>query len=243
MQPKDRLLVALDVATMAEARALVGALHPVVGGFKVGLELCHSVGTPRVLDDVGAMGDYTLFLDLKLHDIPNTVARTVAVLARRERPIHLLTLHSSGGRTMLQAAANARKDYGPFPKLLAITLLTSIDDEILRHELGVERSVESHVVALAQLAQDSGIDGVIASPKEVCAIKAACGDSFLVVTPGVRPAWADTGDQQRWASPAAALEDGADYLVVGRPITAAPDAQGGPVAAAERIVNELTLSS
>jgi orotidine-5'-phosphate decarboxylase len=239
--PHRRIIVALDVPTLDEALALVHQLHPYVGGFKVGLELCTAVGVPQVVETISKAGGQ-VFLDLKFKDIPNTVAGAIrAVLASCGDKVHMLTLHTDGGKAMLHAAVEAAYAASPHarPLLLGVTVLTSMDTDMLATELGISRSVSEQVRHLAVLAQQAGLDGVVASPNEASLIKATCGDSFLVVTPGVRPHWAATGDQRRVTTPAQAVQAGADYLVIGRPITAAPSEQGGPVAAAERIAQEL----
>jgi orotidine-5'-phosphate decarboxylase len=241
--PHQRILVALDVPTLPEALALVEQLHDRVGGFKVGLELCSAVGVPRVVEAIGAAGG-RVFLDLKLKDIPTTVGGAVrAISSACGTHMGMLTLHCDGGSAMLRAAVSAAHTvYGPshddLPLLLGVTVMTSMDQARLA-QVGVRDSVESQVVRLAQLAQMSGLHGVMASPHEVAAIKRACGATFITVISGIRPAWAATGDQQRVMTPAEALRQGADYLVIGRPITAAPRGIGGPAAAAERIVAEL----
>lgn len=238
LTPRERLLVALDVPTLDEALALVTALQPAVGGFKVGLELCTAEGAPRVARALAAAGG-GLFLDLKLHDIPNTVAGATRAVCALGPAVRMLTLHCQGGAAMLRAAAAAAAAFATRPLLLGVTVLTSVDAAALRAELGVDAPLQAHVVHLARLAQACGLDGVVASPHEVAAIRAACGPALLIVTPGVRPAWASVGDQRRVLTPAEALRAGADYLVIGRPITAAPPEIGGPAAAAARIVEEL----
>jgi orotidine-5'-phosphate decarboxylase len=235
LTPRERVLVALDVAALDPALALVGRLRSAVGGFKVGLELCTAEGAPRVVAAVAAAGG-AVFLDLKLHDIPNTVAGAVRSVCALGPAVRMLTLHASGGAAMLRAAAEAAAGFRERPLLLGVTVLTSVDAAALRDELGVGAPLEEHVARLARLARDAGLDGVVASPHEVPAIRRACGDELLVVTPGVRPAWASAGDQRRVLTPAAALRAGADYLVIGRPITGAEE----PAAAAERIVSELS---
>lgn len=241
---QERILVALDVPTLPAALALVEQLHGRVGGFKVGLELCSGVGTPQVVSAINAAGG-KIFLDLKLKDIPNTVAGAVrAICTTYGAGVRMLTLHCDGGRAMLQAAVAAVHDiYGPSspdaPLLIGVTVLTSISPATLTQELAIHIPLEAYVVQLARLAQDAGLNGVVASPQEVAAVKRACGPSFLTITPGVRPTWAATGDQQRIMTPAEAVRMGADYLVIGRPITAAPGSTGGPAAAAERITDEL----
>ncbi|NCC35761.1 MAG: orotidine-5'-phosphate decarboxylase, partial [Chloroflexia bacterium] len=213
---------------------LIGLLQPYVGGFKVGLELCTALGTPQVVEAVGKAGG-ALFLDLKLHDIPNTVAASVRAVCELGPAVRMLTLHCQGGATMLRAAVAAARNVPQRPRLLGVTVLTSVDGEALHYELGVGANLEAHVVHLARLAQACGLDGVVASPHEVAAIRAACGPELLIVTPGVRPTWAAHDDQRRVMTPAEAIAAGADYLVVGRPITAAAE----PAAAAARIVAEL----
>lgn len=233
--PRERVLAALDVQTLDEALALVGPLRPHVGGFKVGLELCTAVGAPRVVEAVAAAGG-AVFLDLKLHDIPNTVAGAVRAACGLGPAVRMLTLHACGGAAMMRAAAEAAAGCAARPLLLGVTVLTSMEAATLRAELGVGAPMEEHVVHLARLAQASGLDGVVASPREAPAIRRACGPELLIVTPGVRPAWAAAGDQRRVLTPAEALRAGADYMVVGRPITAAPD----PAAAAASIAAELS---
>jgi orotidine-5'-phosphate decarboxylase len=234
LTPRERVLAALDAPTLDEALALVGQLRPHVGGFKVGLELCTAVGAPRVVEAVAAAGG-AVFLDLKLHDIPNTVAGAVRAVCALGPAVRMLTIHCQGGAAMLRAAAEAAAQAPQRPLLLGVTVMTSIDAATLRDDLGVAAPLADHVVHLARLAQSCGLDGVVASPHEVGAIRAACGPELLIVTPGVRPAWAAAGDQRRVMAPAEALAAGADYLVVGRPLTAAPD----PAAAAERLLADL----
>jgi orotidine-5'-phosphate decarboxylase len=234
LTPRERVLAALDVHSLDEALALVGKLQPHVGGFKVGLELCTAEGAPRVVEAVAAAGG-AVFLDLKLHDIPNTVAGAVRSVCALGPAVRMLTLHASGGAAMLRAAAEAAAAAPHRPLLLGVTVLTSVDGAALRDELGVAAPLEQQVIHLARLAQAAGLDGVVASPHEAAAVRAACGPGLLIVTPGVRPAWAAAGDQRRVLTPAEALRAGADYLVVGRPLTAAPD----PAAAAARLADEL----
>lgn len=243
-QPHKRILVALDVPTLPEALALVEQLGDYVGGFKVGLELCSAVGVPQVVRAISAAGG-KVFLDLKLKDIPNTVAGAIrAILTQTGGGVRMISLHCDGGSAMLRAAVSARHDiYGSdtkdAPLLLGVTVLTSID--VLRlAQVGVRDKLEVQVVRLAQLARMTGMDGVIASPHEVAAIKQSCGSLFLTVTPGIRPAWSLSGDQQRVMAPDNAVRLGADYLVIGRAITAAPPSIGGPRAAVERIVTTLS---
>ncbi|MCG8346632.1 MAG: orotidine-5'-phosphate decarboxylase [Chloroflexales bacterium] len=238
--PKQRILVALDKPTLPEALALVRELRDHVGGFKVGLELCTSVGTPAVVEAIAAAGG-SVFLDLKFKDIPNTVAGAVrAIVTNFGDQVRMLTLHCDGGSAMLRAAVEAARAASATPPLLlGVTVMTSIDTATLNTELGVHEPLETHVARLARLAQAADLDGVVVSPHEVTTIKQSCGPNFLTVTPGVRPAWTNTGDQRRVLTPAEAIRTGADYLVIGRPITAAPAESGGSVAAVTRIKAEL----
>lgn len=236
-EARSRLVVALDTAEREQALRLARALRGAVGMVKVGLEAFTAQGPSlvRALGDAGA----PVFLDLKLHDIPNTVAGAVRAVCAFGPAARMLTLHCQGGAAMLRAAVEAARAAPQRPLLLGVTVLTSVDQAALRDELGVAAPLAEHVTRLARLAQDCGLDGVVASPHEVAAIRAACGDGLLIVTPGVRPAWAASGDQRRVMTPAAALRAGADYLVIGRPITAPPAEIGGPAAAAARILREI----
>jgi orotidine-5'-phosphate decarboxylase len=227
-EAKDRLIVPLDVPDLRTAGALVEKLAGRVGMFKVGLQL-FTVGGPDVVKAIVDRGE-RVFLDLKFHDIPNTVAGAVDSAVRLR--VSLLTIHGSGGRAMLEAAVRARGDAPT--RLLAVTVLTSHDQASLA-ATGVATPLPEQVRRLAALAKESGVDGVVASPHEVGLIREAAGPELLVVTPGIRPAGSDPGDQARAATPATALAAGSDYLVVGRPIIAAPD----PAAAAAAIVREI----
>lgn len=227
----DRVLVALDVDTAAAARALADRLRGVVGGFKIGKQLFTAVG-PAVVDDLVGRGD-RVFLDLKFHDIPNTVAGAVAAATRHG--VWMLNVHASGGSAMMRAAKAAAVDEAarrslPVPLVIGVTLLTSLDQQALE-EIGIARAVGDQVERLSALAEASGLDGVVASAQEIADIRRRCGKDFAIVTPGIRGAADDKGDQRRTLSAAEALAAGASYLVIGRPITAAPD----PRAAAERI--------
>jgi len=233
----DKILVALDVDTLDEALSLVETLQPYVGGFKVGLELCTHVGTRQVIDAISHAGG-NVFVDLKFKDIPNTVAGAVKAVARDG--VLMFNVHCDGGSAMLRAAVTTAHTMGVHaPLVIGVTVLTSIDEQILNEELHVPGSIRAQVVRLAQLAQSAGLDGVVCSPHEVAAIKEACGPQFLTVVPGVRPAWSAAGDQRRIMSPAAAMRAGADYLVIGRPITHPPATIGTPVDAVRRIVEEV----
>jgi orotidine-5'-phosphate decarboxylase len=235
----DQLLVALDVDTAAEARTLADALRGAVGGFKVGSRLFTRLG-PSIVEELAGRGD-RVFLDLKFHDIPNTVAGAVAAAARLGA--WMINVHASGGAEMMRAARDAadRESAGasrPRPLLIAVTMLTSLTDASLR-DVGFPGNTADQVERLAALAQTAGLDGVVASPQEIGIIRKRCGPSFVVVTPGIRGANDVRGDQQRTLSADEALAAGATYLVVGRPIIAAAD----PRAAAERIASECRTRS
>jgi orotidine-5'-phosphate decarboxylase len=231
MNARDRLIVALDVPKAEAARALVDRLAGHVGMFKVGSQLFTAAG-PDLVHEIVGRGE-KVFLDLKFHDIPNIVAGAVSSATRLA--VSLLDVHGLGGRAMMEAAVGALPAMGT--RLLAITILTSHDEESLG-EIGVNGSMAESVRRLAQLAKEAGTDGVVASPHEVALVREACGADFLIVTPGIRPAGAARGDQARAATPAAALAAGADYIVVGRPITQAAD----PAAAADAIVGEMRVT-
>jgi len=225
MPAQDKLIVALDVPEAAEALALAKTLAGSVGLFKIGMELFYAAG-PRVVEQVVELGQ-KVFLDLKLHDIPNTVS--AAVRSVRNLGVSMLTLHVSGGPEMLKAARAAAGDV----TLLGVTVLTSLSAEDLKL-LGITDGPREQVVRLAGLAAAAGLDGVICSPLEAAAVKKA-GGRLLAVTPGIRPAGDNPGDQKRVLTPREAILQGADYLVVGRPITRAAD----PVAAAKKIAREM----
>ena len=233
----ERLLIALDVENGARALQLVSTLDGLAGGFKVGTRLFTLEG-PGLVREIVARGA-RVFLDLKFHDIPNTVSQ--AVESAVQTGAWMINVHASGGVPMMQGAVEAgrataqRLGHAP-PLLVAVTVLTSMDDAVLR-EVGVQRAMPDQVVALATMAQAAGMDGVVASPQETAAIRSVCGDRFVIVTPGIRGAAAQArpDDQTRTMSPAEAVRAGASYIVVGRPIIDAPD----PRAAAEAIANEL----
>src|SRR5207247_4982981 len=228
MSPRDRLIVALDVSHADEARKLVERLSGAVGMFKIGSQLFTAAG-PDLLREIVGRGE-KVFLDLKYHDIPNTVAGAVSAASRLG--VNLMTVHALGGRAGLEAAAGALPAMGA--RLLAVTILTSQDRASLE-ELGLVGAPADHVRRLALLAREAGADGVIASPQEAALVRAACGPGFLIVTPGVRPSGAAAADQARTATPAEAIAAGADYIVVGRPVIAAAN----PAAAAAAITKEL----
>jgi orotidine-5'-phosphate decarboxylase len=225
------IFVALDTPSLASATALASLVAPYVGGLKVGLEFVSANGPEGVRAMVKT--GRPVFLDVKLHDIPNTVAGAMKALAPLGASI--INVHASGGAAMMKAAAEATASVQPRPKLLAVTVLTSLEAGDLA-AMGIAGTPLEQVVRLAKLAQASGIDGVVCSPQEIEAVRAACGRDFLIVTPGVRPAGGALDDQRRVMTPARALEAGADLLVIGRPITGAPD----PAEAARTIAAELT---
>ena len=224
ISPRDRLIVALDFPNQVKALALVSVLSDAVSTYKIGLQLYTAEG-PGIVRAVAATGA-KVFLDLKLHDIPTTVAKAVATAG--ELGVQMLTVHLSGGRAMLEAAVEARS---PNLFLLGVTVLTSATPETLT-ETGVNSGIEEQVLRLADLGKKSGIDGLITSPHEVRALRDWLGDEMRLITPGVRPSWAAANDQKRFTTPGEALKNGADYLVIGRPITADPD----PRAAVERLL-------
>jgi orotidine-5'-phosphate decarboxylase len=232
MNARDRLIVALDVPDATSALELVERLEGQAGMLKVGKQLFTAAG-PALVRTLLTKGE-RVFLDLKWHDIPNTVAGAVG--AGAGLGVHLLNVHALGGRRMMQAAVAALGPK-PDPRLLAVTVLTSHDEEDLT-EVGLGGPVSVAVVRLARLAQAAGAHGVVASPMEIALIREACGTDFLIVTPGIRPEGSASDDQARLATPAAALGAGADYLVVGRPITGATS----PARAAEAIVVEMSAA-
>ncbi|MFH1848346.1 MAG: orotidine-5'-phosphate decarboxylase [Candidatus Omnitrophota bacterium] len=232
---KTKLIVALDVAGIEEARALLDKLCPVVDIFKVGSQLFTACG-PAVVDEVHKRGARA-FLDLKFHDIPNTVEGAVRSATRLG--VFMLNVHIQGGIRMMQKAKEAafdesKKSGKPKPIVLGVTVLTSMDQKDLS-DIEIRKGVKQQVTYLAKLAKQAGLDGVVASAQEIQAIKWTCGDDFLVVTPGIRPAWAGSDDQRRSTTPAEAVKSGADYMVVGRPILKAED----QAAAAKKIIGEI----
>jgi len=214
----DRLIVALDVNSVAEAQRIIGAVGSAATTFKVGKQLFVAEG-PRAVRDLVSSGR-RVFLDLKFHDIPNTVAG--AVKAAAELGAVMMTVHASGGAKMLKAAAEAAAAASKPPLVLAVTVLTSMGQQDLE-EVGVSGRPEDQVLRLASLARIAGCPGIVASPEEVAGVRRQLGKNLVIVTPGVRPEGSAKGDQKRVATPAAAIRAGADYLVVGRPITAAAD--------------------
>jgi orotidine-5'-phosphate decarboxylase len=236
MKPIDRIIVPLDVSTEAAALELIDRL-PDVTFWKVGLELFVATGE-RLLHTLKRK-DKKIFLDLKFHDIPNTVAGACTSAARYG--VDLLTVHAVNGSIGLRLAQDAAQDAAAIaglmpPNIIAVTLLTSISETILTQELHSTLNVADYTVAMAKLAQHSGLSGIVCSPQEAKNLRSVCGEDFLLICPGVRPVGSDKGDQQRTMTQKDAIEAGANYLVIGRPITAAHD----PAAAFEKIVNDLS---
>lgn len=226
MQARDRLIVALDYSTRDEVLRAVEELRGVVGVFKIGLQAFVANG-PALVQEVVSTGE-RVFLDLKIHDIPNTAANAVAAVA--SLGVAMTTVHAAGGLSMLRACVSGSV------VVLGVTILTSLDEKELR-ETGLAGTPLESAVRFARLAQAAGLGGVVASPREIAPIREACGAKLAIVTPGVRPVGADAGDQRRVMTPGEAIASGADYIVVGRPITKAAD----PRSAAFRIVEEMDL--
>ena len=225
------IIVALDYADEASALGLVDRLDPSLCRLKVGKEMFTRLG-PAFVAGLGERG-FDCFLDLKFHDIPNTVARACAAAA--ELGVWMMNVHASGGRRMMEAAREALAAFHERPLLIGVTILTSLGPEDLTG-IGFAGTPEENVRRLAALANASGLDGVVCSPREAAVLRADLGDDFLLVTPGVRPAGADVGDQRRVMTPADAMAAGASYLVVGRPVTGASD----PLAALKAIVDSVS---
>ncbi len=237
MKSSERIIVALDVPSASNAVDLAKALRDHVGAVKVGLELTHAAGF-GVFDELRAAGVERIFYDCKLHDIPNTVAGATRAIV--SRGVWMMNVHASGGSRMMRASVDAAEDAARCaslqrPLIIAVTLLTSLTPLDLAVEMRVDSSTVDYVRQMAVLAKSSGCDGVVCSPQEIGTVRWACGPEFVIVTPGVRPHWADPGDQRRYMTPAEAVRAGADYLVIGRPITGAAD----PVMAATRVAEEM----
>ena len=231
MDTETRLIVALDVDEFQKAKKIVQALYPTVKIFKVGSTLFTACGPEiiKAINDKGAR----VFLDLKFHDIPSTVAGAVESAARHR--VYMLTVHAIGGSHMVREAVQAAQRAGQVrPQILGVTVLTSMNDNDLK-DIGVSRSAEEEVVHLARLAKEAGADGVVASAAEILPLRRALGKNFIIVTPGIRPSGSSRGDQKRVATPAAAIASGADYIVMGRPIIEAAD----PAGAARQILKEI----
>ena len=233
---KDRLIVALDTDDGEEIDWLCSTLIETVRWFKIGFQAFSALGMEAF--PWFKQNGHKAFVDLKFHDIPNTVARDVGTMTKHRA--NMINMHASGGLMMMKAAkasadeVSAERDILP-PILLGVTILTSIEETNFRLSFASARTLTEQVVYLAQLAQEAGLNGVIASPLEIEPIRKACGDKFLIVTPGIRPKWAETDDQRRITTPAEAIRRGADYIVVGRPIIEAED----PLEAAQMILDEM----
>jgi orotidine-5'-phosphate decarboxylase len=228
---KDRLIIALDVSRASEAQKIVSEVGEAASTYKVGKQLFTAEG-PQVVRDLVASGR-KVFLDLKFHDIPNTVAGAVKSAAGLN--VSMLTVHASGGSKMLRSAAEAASQSSSKPLILAVTVLTSLSDEDLQ-ELGLPVGVADQVLRLAGIARNAGIGGIVASAHEAAALRRNLGTGFAIVTPGVRPAGAEVGDQARVVTPADAIRAGASHIVVGRPITG----DANPAEAARKILDEMS---
>jgi orotidine-5'-phosphate decarboxylase len=233
---KDKLIVALDTSDLDTARKLIDELREHTGMFKIGLELSTNSGTEifKMIEEE----EIKVFFDGKFMDIPNTVAGAARNITRQK--ISMFNIHATGGLEMMKAAVSARDEVAAKltiekPILIAVTILTSISESMLKDELSVSVSVSDQVRKLAKLTKQAGLDGVVASARESKLIREAVGEDFLIVTPGIRPAWASTDDQSRIVSPKDAIKNGSDYLVVGRPITTAKD----KAEAARKVVEEM----
>jgi len=236
LSARERLVLALDVNNFKRAEELVDKLTDYVGVFKIGNQLFTAEGT-KVIKMVQEKGG-KVFLDLKFHDIPNTVARAAEVVSKLG--VYIFDIHTSGGYEMMKATVEASKKLSfalgiSKPLILGVTLLTSINQEILEKEIGIKKSLEEQVVHLAKLAEAAGLDGVVASPWEIKALRAACGEGFVILTPGIRPAGKSDDDQKRIMTPQEAIKLGADFIVIGRPITNATN----PVKASQEILKEM----
>ncbi len=233
---QNQLIVPLDVENLAAANQLVTTLSDEVNWFKIGKQLFTAVGPASVNLLREAKKD--IFLDLKFHDIPNTVAGAVA--SGTKVGANIINLHTLGGLEMMRAARAAAEEQAaelgiPKPTLLGVTILTSIDEVNFQRDFGTQRKLRDQIAYLAELSQKAGLDGVVAPPLEIEVIRKVCGSDYVIVTPGVRPEWADADDQRRVMTPAEAIAAGADYIVVGRPITASDN----PREAAQTILQEI----
>ena len=233
---RDRLIVALDTDDGEEIDWLSGTLTDTVGWFKMGFQAFSALGMEAF--PWFEQNGHNVFVDLKFHDIPNTVARDVGMMTKHGA--HMINMHASGGLMMMKAARASADDAAykadiSRPILLGVTILTSIEETSFRLSFASARTLSEQVVYLAQLAREAGLDGVVASPLEIESIRKACGDDFVIVTPGIRPTWAESGDQRRITTPAEAIRRGADYIVVGRPIIEAED----PEEAVRMILEEM----
>lgn len=232
---KSEIIVAIDVPTPEEITPIINTLADSISFYKVGLELFISAGPAAFAPFKAA--NKKIFLDLKLHDIPRTVANAVKTAAAHN--VEILTVHAGGGSTMLKAAAEAARECGAnAPKLVAVTTLTSLDNNDLK-EMGIARELKEHTLALGKMAIDAGIDGLVCSPHEAADFRKIIGNAPILITPGIRPAGGDAADQKRIATPTMAVEAGSSYLVIGRPILAADN----PREAAATMVAEVNAAS
>ncbi|HAK89560.1 MAG TPA: orotidine-5'-phosphate decarboxylase [Nitrospiraceae bacterium] len=236
MRWKEKLIIALDVSDAQKALDIVERLSDYTAVFKVGFELFTTAG-PKIVEEIHKKGK-EVFLDLKFHDIPNTVSKAAAAAAKMG--VYMFNVHTSGGFEMMKRCRDSvsgicAKDNIRMPKIIGVTVLTSLNNEALKGEVGIQHSLRNHVKHLASLAVKAGLDGVVASPHEISIIKQHCGKDFLVVTPGIRPSWTPPDDQQRTATPKEALKKGADYIVMGRGILQQED----PIKALELISLEI----
>lgn len=230
----SKIMVALDYANAAEAERLIEQLDGIPCYLKVGMQLYYAAG-PAFVEGLKKR-NFSVFLDLKMHDIPNTVKGGAASIT--SLGVDMFNVHAAGGRAMMEAALEGVASVSSSnqrPTVIAVTQLTSTSQAVMNEEIGIAGKVEDAVIAYAKLTKAAGLDGVVASPSEVIAIKAACGQAFQTITPGIRPAGAALNDQSRIMTPSDALRQGTDYMVIGRPITAAPD----PRASIESIIKEL----
>lgn len=235
-RPNDRIILALDVPEYGHALEIVEKFGDYVDIFKVGLELFTSAG-PHILEEIHRRGK-RVFLDLKFHDIPNTVSRAAVAVTRLG--VFMFNVHASGGMDMMKKCSDevvnvCLKENLNRPRILAVTVLTSISKDVLKDEIGVSYSLNTHVRHLSGMALRAGLDGVVASGREAAMIRGHCGRGFLIVTPGIRPSWTPPDDQMRTMTPREAIREGADYLVMGRAILN----QGDPVKTIERIQGEI----
>lgn len=237
---KEKIIVALDVDNEKEALTLCKQLADHVGAFKIGLELLHSTGS-EIIRKIAETGG-NVFLDLKFHDIPNTVAGAARAVAKL--PVWMFNVHTMGGLEMMAAAVKAMDEEAPIrrPLILGVTILTSIDMQVMNRQLRISGEVEDQVISLSRLAERAGLDGVICSPKEIESIRKNVSRNMLVVTPGVRPIWASAEDQKRISTPGEAVTKGASYLVIGRPITKPPSKIGTCADAARLIAEEIAYT-
>jgi len=240
---KDKIILALDVDSEEEASGLVAMLKDYIGYFKIGLGLLNNSEDPNKFINNIVNEGCKVFLDCKLHDIPNTVAAASRGITRR--CIKMFNLHIMGGIDMIRAAVEATKQESiqnklSRPLILGVTLLTSISKDELNSQLRIPGSTEDHVSEMAKIAEKSGLDGIIASPKEIGIIRKTISTNMLIVTPGIRPLWASSNDQKRIMPPSKAILEGATHIVIGRPITKPPKSIGTPVDAMKKVIEEIS---